>query len=101
MLVTSALGVSFIILLLILAAYRFLMPGIIFVGSFILFVLFLTGLIETSLQMYGVAANVNDNCQIYVLDNVSRGNNIGTLVWLVQSTICVFLSHFPRVPVSC
>ncbi|KAJ5095392.1 hypothetical protein NUU61_004748 [Penicillium alfredii] len=88
MVVTSALGVFFIFLVLILAARRFLLPGIIIIGSFILFVLWLTGLIETSLQLYGVVGNVNDNCQIYVVENVARGNNMNTLAWLTQSTIC-------------
>ena len=88
MAVTSALGVAFIFVVLILASCHFLLPGIIIIGSFILFVLWLTGLIETSLQLYGVVANVNDNCQIYVTNNKSWGNNLNTLAWLTQSTIC-------------
>lgn len=88
MVVSGSLGVFFIFLLLVLAAQRFLLPGIIIIGSFVLFVLWLTGLIETALQLYGVVANVNDNCQIYVVDNVATGNSVGTLVWLVQSAIC-------------
>ncbi|KAJ5326624.1 hypothetical protein N7541_010539 [Penicillium brevicompactum] len=88
MAVTSALGVAFIFVVLILAQRHFLLPGIIIIGSFILFVLWLTGLIETSLQLYGVVANVNSNCQIYVTNNKSWGNNINTLAWLTQNTIC-------------
>jgi hypothetical protein len=78
----------------VLASRHFLLPGIIIIGSFILLVLWLTGLIETSLQLYGVVANVNDNCRIYVEDNKSWGNNINTLAWLTQSTICEFLCLF-------
>ncbi|PLB52864.1 hypothetical protein P170DRAFT_114391 [Aspergillus steynii IBT 23096] len=88
MVVSGALGVFFIVLTLILAAQRFLLPGIIIVGSFILFVLWLTGLIETSLQLYGVVGNVDDNCKIYVDDNHFGGNNLQTMAWLTQSTIC-------------
>ncbi|KAL5357734.1 hypothetical protein BJX96DRAFT_172808 [Aspergillus floccosus] len=88
MVVTGALGVFFIVLILFLAAQRFLLPGIIIVGSFILFVLWLTGLIETSLQMFGVVGNVDDNCQIYVYDNKFGGNNLQTMAWLTQKTIC-------------
>jgi hypothetical protein len=88
MVVTSALGVSFIFLVLVLASRHFLLPGIIIIGSFVLCVLWLTGLIETSLQLYGVVGNVNDNCQIYVVNNKAWGNNINTLAWLTQSTIC-------------
>ncbi|EIT76560.1 hypothetical protein BDV35DRAFT_384556 [Aspergillus flavus] len=88
MVVSGALGIFFIILILILAAQRFLLPGIIMLGSFILFVLWLTGLIETSLQLYGVVGNVDDNCQIYIVDNRAGGNNMQTLAWLTQKTIC-------------
>lgn len=88
MVVCSALGVIFIFIILILAQRHFLLPGIIIIGSFILFVLWLTGLIETALQLYGVVGNVNDNCQIYVVENKAWGNNINTLAWLTQSTIC-------------
>ena len=103
MVVTSSLAVFFIFLVLGLIARRLLLPGILILGSFILFVLWLTGLIETSLQLYGVEGNVNDNCQIYVVENVSRGNNINTLAWLTQITICKFLQlfvwfHFSRSP---
>lgn len=94
MVVSGALGIFFIILILILAAQRFLLPGIIMLGSFILFVLWLTGLIETSLQLYGVVGNVDDNCQIYIVDNRAGGNNMQTLAWLTQKTICEFFSFF-------
>ncbi|KAF9891086.1 hypothetical protein FE257_005021 [Aspergillus nanangensis] len=88
MVVSGALGVFFIIFILTLASQRFLLPGIIIVGSFILFVLWLTGLIETSLQLYGVVGNVDDNCQIYVYDNKFGGNNLQTMAWLTQKSIC-------------
>lgn len=88
MVVTGALGVFFILLMLLLAAQGFLLPGIIILGSFILFVLWLTGLIETALQLYGVSANVSGNCQAYILGRPSTGNNIDTLAWITQYTIC-------------
>ena len=91
MVVVSALGVFFIFLVLGLIARHFLLPGILILGSFILFVLWLTGLIETSVQLYGASGNVNDNCQIYVIENVSKGNDINTMAWIMQSTLCEFL----------
>lgn len=94
MVVVSALGVTFFFVVQILVARGPLLPGILIVGSFILFVLWLTGLIETSLQLYGVSGNVNDNCQIWVVENESRGNSINTLAWLTQSTICESISSF-------
>lgn len=93
MVVSSALAVTFIFVVLGLIARRLLLPGILILGSFILFVLFLTGLIETSLQLYGVVGNVNSNCQNYVVKNKSTGNNIDTLAWLTQITICELPYH--------
>ncbi|KAJ5683818.1 uncharacterized protein N7477_000163 [Penicillium maclennaniae] len=88
MVTVSTLGVVFIFLVIGLIARHFLLPGILILGSFILFVLWVTGLIETSLQLYGVTGNVNDNCQIYVVENQSRGNNVDTMAWIMQSTLC-------------
>lgn len=99
MVVTSALAVFFIFLVLGLIARHILLPGILILGSFILFVLWLTGLIETSLQLYGVVGGVNDSCQNYVVDNPSRGNNMNTLAYLTQATICK-LPLTPG-PISC
>lgn len=95
MLTTSALALFFIIFVLVLAAQGFLLPGIILVGTFILFALWLTGLIETSLQMYGVVANVNGNCQIWVDDNRQGGDNLDTMAWIAQSNICMPSLPFP------
>ncbi|PYI10144.1 hypothetical protein BO78DRAFT_306241 [Aspergillus sclerotiicarbonarius CBS 121057] len=89
MVTSGALGIFFVILILVLAAQRFLLPGIIIVGGFILFVLWLTGLVETSLQLYGVLSNVNDNCRIYVTDNPHpMGDGWKTLAWITENTIC-------------
>lgn len=88
MTVCGALGVVFCIVILVLAAQRFLLPGIIIIGSFLLFTLWLTGLIETGLQLYGPQANVNSNCQNYVSDLPYEGNTIEALAWLTQNNIC-------------
>jgi hypothetical protein len=91
MTVTGALGVVFVLAILILAAQRFLLPGIIIIGSFVLFALWLTGLIETGLQLYGVQANVYSTCQDYVADMPYSGNTVEALAWLTQSNICKLL----------
>jgi hypothetical protein len=56
-------------------------------GAFILFVLFLTGLIETAIQLFG-AGNVSNNCQRYVNNNPISGVSASTLAWLEQNSIC-------------
>lgn len=90
MTVSGALGVFFVLTILILAAQRFLLPGIIIIGSFILFALWLTGLIETGMQLYGAQANVYSNCQNFVMDMPYSGNTVEAMAWLTQSNICKF-----------
>lgn len=84
----SSLATLFLILILILISQRMLLPGIIILGSFILFVLWLTGLIETSIQLFGPTGSVNGNCQLYVTGQPFTGESINTLAWLEQNNIC-------------
>jgi hypothetical protein len=51
-------------------------------------VLWLTLLIETAIQLYGPAANVNGNCQIYVQGRAFTGTSVETLQYLTQLNIC-------------
>ena len=86
--VTASLSLLFLLLILILAGRRMLIPGVILLGSFILFVLWLTALIETAIQLYGPAGNLNGNCATYVTRQQFRGTSVETLAWLTQNNIC-------------
>ncbi|KAI1935007.1 hypothetical protein LOZ66_005556 [Ophidiomyces ophidiicola] len=88
MVATGSLGVAFVLLVVFLIFQNKLIPEIILLGSFILFTLWLTGLIGISLQLYGAVASVNANCQNYVEAMVYRGASINTLAWLTQWNIC-------------
>ncbi len=88
--VTGALGVCFCLLIIYLVSSRQLIPGIVLIGSFILFVLFLTGLIRISIELFG-QGNVNANCQRYVDNQTAEGQSIVTLAWLQQNNICTYL----------
>ena len=86
---TGSLGILFILLILGLIAQRQLLPGIVMLGSFILFVLFLTGLIETSIQLYGPTGSVNSYCNIYTPSSgYVNGQGGATLAWLETQGIC-------------
>lgn len=65
-------------------------------GSFILFILWLVGLIVISIQLWGPVGSVNGNCQLYVVNQkgASEGPNGNALAWLEQSSICKF-SFYP------
>lgn len=58
--------------------------------SFMFLVLYLAGLIETAIQLFG-SGNVNNNCKTYVNDRPQTGVTLGTLAWLEQDSICKYL----------
>jgi len=84
----GGISILFILIMLYLISQRSLLPGVVILGSFILFVLFLVGLIVTSIELWGPTGNVNGNCNLYVSDQQSFGQSINTLAWLEQSSIC-------------
>jgi hypothetical protein len=65
-----------------------LLPGIVILGSFILFVLWIVGLIVISIELWGPAGSVNNNCSLYVTAQTFWGQSINTLAWLEQNSIC-------------
>lgn len=60
-------------------------------GSFILFVLWIVGLIVVSIQLWGPEGSVQSNCNLYVSGDESKGVSLETLAWLEQRSICKFL----------
>ncbi len=90
----AALCLLFILTMLYLISQRQLLPGIVIMGSFILFVLWMVGLIVVSIQLWGPSGSVNSNCQLFVSGAESRGPNVNTLAWLEQHSICKFLFCF-------
>ncbi|MCJ1470867.1 hypothetical protein MMC07_009514 [Pseudocyphellaria aurata] len=81
----SALALLFLFAMLVLITQRLLLPGIVVLGSFILFVLWLTGLIETSILLYGPKESVSSYCNLI---RVSTGESETTLAWLETNSIC-------------
>ena len=81
----SAMAIVFLIAILGLISQRQLLPSIVVLGSFILFVLWLTGLIETSIQLYGPSGSVNTYCSIY---RPVGGSAQETMAWLANNGIC-------------
>jgi hypothetical protein len=73
-----------------LIAQRQLLPGIVMMGTFILFILWVVGLIVVSIELWGPTGSVNSNCQLYVAAVKSTGQNVNTLAWLEQNSICKY-----------
>ncbi|MCJ1402880.1 hypothetical protein MMC11_006101 [Xylographa trunciseda] len=88
MITVSALAIIFLIVFMVLIMQRQLLPGIVIVFSFILFVLWLAGLIETAIEFLGPGGGVNGNCNLYVLGQSFSGVSIDTLAYLEQKSIC-------------
>ncbi|KAL9089339.1 MAG: hypothetical protein Q9159_002555 [Coniocarpon cinnabarinum] len=84
----GGLTILFIVFLLVLISIRRLLPSVILVFSFLLFALYLTGLVETAIQLFSSSSNVNSNCQNYVLGSPVYGQTLNTLAWLEQQGIC-------------
>jgi hypothetical protein len=96
----GALSVTFILLELIMVAQRRLVPGMMMLGAFILLVLYLTGLIQTAILLFG-PTDVSGNCQRYVTNDKTSGPTEDTLAWLQQSNICEYLSVLLILDWSC
>ncbi|KAG4026184.1 hypothetical protein MFRU_044g00530 [Monilinia fructicola] len=86
--VSATLGVTFLVMMLWLISQRQLLPGIVILGSFILFVLWFVGLIVWSIQLWGPTGSVNGNCNLYVTADPQSGATTSTLAWLEQKSIC-------------
>ena len=85
----GALTVLFVGIILLLVFQRRLLPGLVILGCFILFVLFLTGLVETSIQLYGPTGSVNSYCNAYKPSHgYQQGQGEATLAWLETQGIC-------------
>jgi len=84
---TAALSIVFILIMLWLISQRRLLPGVVILGSFILFILWLVGLIVVSVELWG-QSGVSSNCNLYVNRQQYKGQSIETLAYLEQHSIC-------------
>jgi hypothetical protein len=81
---SASMGLLFILIMLWLISQRQLLPGIVIMGSFILFILWMVGLVVYSIELWG-PNGVNGTCQLLP---GSAGVSGDTLAWLEQHSIC-------------
>ena len=84
----GALTVFYVIVLILLIFQRRLLPGVVMVGSFILLILYITGVIETAIQLFGPAGDIASNCKVILGQHKSTGLSQQTLAWLQQNSTC-------------
>ncbi|EQK99894.1 arginase-like protein [Ophiocordyceps sinensis CO18] len=71
-----------------LIATRRLLPAIVMIGAFMLFVMWLVGLVVVSIQLWGPNGSVQGNCNAYVFSQSPTGKTLDTLAWMQQRNIC-------------
>ncbi|KOS17998.1 hypothetical protein ESCO_002847 [Escovopsis weberi] len=84
----SALVILFIICIVALILQRRLLPAIVVMGAFILFILWLVGLVAVGIEMWGPGGSVMATCDLVVFGQNPKGPSITVLAWLEQRTIC-------------
>lgn len=84
----AALAITFVLLLLWLIFQRRLLPSVVMIGGFMLFVLWMVGLIVISIQLWGPSGSVSSTCNLQVFNRNPQGQNEQTLAWLQQRGIC-------------
>jgi hypothetical protein len=83
----GSLTVLAVILLLIFLNKGNLTPGMLMIVSFVLLVLYITGIVGTGIQLWG-EGHVASTCNTYVNDNQQTGATLYTLAWMQQNNIC-------------
>ncbi|CEJ94837.1 hypothetical protein VHEMI10345 [[Torrubiella] hemipterigena] len=87
----AALVIVFVATMIWLIANRRLLPAIVMIGSFLLFILWMVGLISTAVELWGPTGSVAGNCQLQVFNQNPTGATMETLAWLQQKSICKFM----------
>lgn len=70
-----------------LIANRRLLPGVVMIGAFILFVLWMVGLVASSNELWG-SGGVQSNCNLQVYSQNPTSPTMETLAWLQQKSTC-------------
>lgn len=65
-----------------------LLPSIVIIGAFIVFILWLVGLVIISIELWGPSGSVNSTCQIVVFSQDPHGVSDRTFAWMMQKSIC-------------
>lgn len=85
----SSLTLIFVLTVVALYHIHLLLPLPILLVAFVLFVLWLTGLIKSSIELWGPMGSVNDNCVRYVYQaGFWGGRTIDTLARIQQEGMC-------------
>lgn len=86
----GALLVTYIFIILWLVFNQRLLPAIVMIGAFMLFVLWMVGTVVVSVQLFGPDGSIQGNCNLAVFSQNPVGASMSTLAWLQQRSICMY-----------
>jgi protein-S-isoprenylcysteine O-methyltransferase Ste14 len=84
----ASIAVLYVGLIVWLISQRRLLPSIVMIGAFMVFVLWFVGLIVISINLWGPTGSVIGDCNLYVFGQNPQGQFQSTLAWLEQKNIC-------------
>src|SRR3569833_2994975 len=87
----ACIAILFVGMLLFLIFQRRLLPSIVMIGGFLLFVLWLVGLIVVSIELWGPTGSVSSNCYLAEFNQNPTGQTLNTLVFFVLLCFCLFV----------
>lgn len=86
----ASLCVAYIFVLLWLVFNQRLLPAIVMIGAFMLFVLWMVGTVVVSIELFGPSGSIQSNCNVAVFSQNPTGQSLTTLAWLQQRSICTY-----------
>jgi len=84
----GAISLVFLMVMTWLISQNQLLPGVVLIGSFMLFVLWTAGLVQLGIMLFGTGNSVNANCNGYINDQPFTGVSVGTLAWIAEKNMC-------------
>lgn len=85
----ASITLVFLMIMMWLIMMRQLLPGIVIVGSFMCFVLWVAGLVQIGIELYGPGLNINQVCITWVNNAYpAKVQTIEMLAWITQKNIC-------------
>jgi len=85
----TSITLAFVVSLVVLYCIHMLLPIVVIIATFLLFVLWLTGLVKSSIELWGPLGSVNDNCVRFVYEaGFWRGATLDTLARIQQEGMC-------------
>lgn len=87
----AAVALAFLLAVMWLIWYKRLLPAIVMLGAFALFVLWMVGLVASAVQLWG-PGGVQSVCNMQVFNQSPHAPDVQTLAWMQQRNICKFSS---------